>query len=234
MVCEKWDEKWGQSPKPNKSKCARRHECFEFTFCNCFSPSSVLTHACSTLKSILSRTVPWRGRNGKCSRIMILKYSNERKRCFVRSMVQYSQTFGLFEHELSVRQHAFNLKFNETPYWQPRPFLRVVLCCVLAHHDCFKYLFHHHSSQVPENFIQIWDWLHYLSDLPFSLFDHNCVLLHQHELIICETLKQKDKSQINTSFIGFDVNKVYIGDFLIRISNSQNLVIYGQIFILFH
>lgn len=109
-----------------------------------------------------------------------------------------------------------------------------VLCCVLAHHDCFKYLFHHHSSQVPENFIQIWDWLHYLSDLPFSLFDHNCVLLHQHELVICETLKQKDKSQINTSFIGFDIDKVYIGDFLIRISNSQNLVIYGQIFILFH
>lgn len=31
-----------------------------FTFCNCFKPSSVLTHACSTLKSILSRTVPLR------------------------------------------------------------------------------------------------------------------------------------------------------------------------------
>ena len=47
-----------------------------FTFCNCFNPSSVFTHACSTLKSILSSTVPfgWNKRTYCYDHIMIMTY----------------------------------------------------------------------------------------------------------------------------------------------------------------
>lgn len=52
--------KWTECKLSFKLSCRHTREKFIFTFCNCFKPSSVLTQACSTLKSILSRTVPWR------------------------------------------------------------------------------------------------------------------------------------------------------------------------------
>lgn len=138
----------------------------------------------------------------------MLLYSNSIRRFIVSSLVQHCQTpsnLGFVLTQIILIQ----------PHWQPehctwktRKFvcgasvtwlvlnLYYLLCvCVWTCHDSFKYLFHHHSSQVPENLIQIWDGLHYLSDLPLTLFNHYWVLLHQHQLVVCEPLKPKNDSQ---------------------------------------
>lgn len=54
------------------------------------------------------------------------------------------------------------------------------------------YLLHDHCSQVPEYFIQVRNRLHNLADLPLPLLHHQRVLLHQHQLLSCETLAKQE------------------------------------------
>lgn len=121
---------------------------FLFTFCNCCKPSSVLTQACSTLKSILSRTVPWSGRN----------------------------TTKAWAFTCSNKSVCYDNTCIKGPLW---------------------YLFHHHPSQISEDLIQVGDGLDYLPDLSFPLLHHDSVLLHQHQLVICESLKHKEDRKLS-------------------------------------
>lgn len=58
----------------------------------------------------------------------------------------------------------------------------------------FTNLFNNHSGKISKYLIKIWDGLNNLSNLSLSLFYHHRVLLNQHQLIVCKTLREKTHS----------------------------------------
>lgn len=54
------------------------------------------------------------------------------------------------------------------------------------------HLLHNHGSQVPEDFTEVGNGLHDLTDLPLPFLHHQCVLFYQDQLVIRETLSKQE------------------------------------------
>ena len=102
------------------------------TFCNCFNPSSVFTHACSTLKSILSSTVPLK--------------RNKRTYCYDHiMMITIVKTWRFFPH--LFHHHSGQISKDLIEVWDGLDDLSD-LPLALLHHN--RVLFHQHQLIVRE------------------------------------------------------------------------------------